>query len=162
MQSVQLSTTAYIHAGQAFEFSGAGTLAGGGNVVFLGRTGALPVHFHAFEVKVSKGPVLIELIEAPTVSNVGTPQLPFNRSRQSPEKSDMLISTAAIISGGTILATRKVHDIGGGAHTEGGEAGINGEWVLKANSVYAFRITNLDGAAACDFSSIFFYYELEA
>lgn len=160
MISVQSSTTAFIHEGKGFSYAGTGSLASSGKATFLGRTGGRAVHFHGFNVSVNKGAVLIELIESPTVSAVGTQQSPRNRNRNILDQSDMLLYSGSTVSGGTVIDVSKIHDIGGGSHTEGGDGGFNVEWVLKPSTDYAITVTNLDTIAGCDYSCKFFYYEL--
>jgi hypothetical protein len=161
MQGVELSTTAYIHRGVAYDVAGYTTIAGDGTYVFLGKTGAFPVHLHDFSVKTDVGNVLIELIENPAVSDAGTPATSYNRNRSSARQSRTKVYAGATISGGTTISTRKIHDIGGGAHEEGGADGFAGEWVLKPLTTYAIKITNLNAISDVNISASFFYYEIE-
>ena len=161
MQGFELSTTAYIHEGLAFDAGGNGTIAASGTYTFVGSTGSKQVHFHGFSVKVSKGPVTIELIESPTVTVAGTLFVTPNRNRNSANVPMMKSYRGSTVTGGSVIATRKIFDVGGGAHIEGGDTGPMGEWVLKNNTSYGFRITNGDTNASCDFEASFFYYELE-
>lgn len=161
MLGVELSTTSYIHEGLAFSVDGVGTIPANTATTFLGRIGDLPIHFHGFEVSSSLGPITIELIEAPAVSNAGTPIISYNKNRLSDNKSTMKAYSGATITGGTVIGTRKIHAIGGGSLTQGGEASFDTEWVLAPNKDYAFRITNGDTNTAASFAVKFFYYELE-
>lgn len=155
------STTVYIHEGFGFDAAGHGTILANQNIVLLGKVGVMPVHLNGFEIITSKGPFLIELIESPTISSNGTQFQTPNRNRESTRTAVMQTFIGSTITGGTVLSTRKIHSVGGGSHTESGEGGFNGEWVLKPNTNYAFRLTNLDTTASCDYSASFFFYEVD-
>ena len=152
------STTAHIHEGYAYDSSGSGTIPVAGYYAFLANVGSIPLHFHGLTVDVDAGPVTIDLIEAPTVSAAGSAYTPRNRNRAFTDTSGATVTMGATITGGTVLFTHTIHAIGGGAHTQGGEAGGQGEWVLKPNTYYALKITGADGTA---FNAKFFYYELD-
>ena len=152
------STTSHIHEGLGYSIGGSGTIPAAGYYAFLALIGGTPLHFHGLKVKVDAGPVEIDLIESPTVVNAGTSTTPRNKNRLFTDSSGATVTYGAEITGGTVIDPDDVLDIGGGAHTEGGEGGSTGEWVLKPNTYYAMKITGAQGTA---FSAKFFYYELD-
>ena len=62
-------------------------------------------------------------------------------------------------TGGTILESKRVYKSGVGSVTPG-SGQIEGEWVLKSNSDYVFRITNNSGATI-NLDADFHFYEEE-
>jgi hypothetical protein len=152
--------TELIHEGKGFyTYSNVTGLAVGASISMLGRTGALPAHFHNVHVEGSDSPLLIELIEATTVTNVGTPVTVFNRNRRSLNVPDMKVYSAPTFSLGTTIEIRRVYKSGVGAATPGSGI-IEGEWVLKSNTDYIFRITNNSGAII-NLDADFHFYEEE-
>lgn len=158
MQGTIETTTDNIHKGLGYSVSASGSLSASASVKLLGRTGAIPVHFHGFEIKATQGVFTMELIELPTVSNVGTPITPYNLNRASTNTSQMKVYSGAITSGGTVIYTDKILDIGGGAHTQGGNAGVISEWVLKPNSDYIITLTN-NATSSTEWVGAFYFYE---
>ena len=155
-------TTDHIHHGYGFEVSatGASPTLSAETYVFIGEVGDLTIHFHGFEVSVSEGPVTIQLIEAPTITAAGGDTVtPVNKNRNlaATQLSTLTTSGGATISGGTVLATRMIHTVAGGSHTEAGTAGVLGEWNLKPNTIYAFV---LDLPTNISWSTTMFWYEL--
>lgn len=153
------TTTVYIHQGYAFEAGGIGNIPIGASITLIGVTGNIPVHFHELVVTTDKGVAVIELIENPTITVTGTPFPTFNRNRDSDNVSRMQCYIDATVTGGTIFPTHLIHNIGGGAHIQGGSSGYGGEWVLKPNTPYAFRITNQSGSIMA-YDANFHYYEV--
>lgn len=149
--------TEHVHRGRGFEISTVGTLTLGGSITLLGVVGDIPVHFHGFVLNTSAGPVTTTLIESPTVSVQGSVVPAINKNRILNSASTMTTYTGATISGGTVLGTREIPEVGGGAHTEGGNAGFITEWVLKPNTTYAIKFT---AGAALTYSAIMSWYEL--
>lgn len=152
--------TELIHEGKAFYvYANVTGLAVGASISVLGKTGALPVHFHRIDTEASDSPLLMEFIEQPTVTNEGTPVTVYNRNRRSENPSGMKVFSSPTYSGGTTLESKKVYKSGTGAATPGaGE--IEGEWVLKASQYYAFRITN-NSNAIINLDADFHFYEEE-
>lgn len=152
--------TDHIHNGLAYEISGSGSIVVATNptYVFTGVTGTIPVHFHAFNVDSSNGPITIELIENPTITVAGTPVTPYNKNRNSTKTSTMAVAAGATITGGTVIATRKVLTSGVGVNVNAGSGGIVGEWDLKTSTTYALRIT---AGVDLDWAANMFWYEIE-
>ena len=138
----------YVHDGLLFSanhlFS---AVANNGNADFQITVGATMCHeILSFAVD---GQSQLAIYEAPT-STVGTPITPVNLNRNSanvPASSVVFTPTVTVV--GTLLAQ---HEIPGG--TTGGSSSRSGslaregsEWVLKPNTKYLFRVTNLSGSA---------------
>lgn len=152
--------TELIHEGKAFYvYATVNSLAVGASISMLGKTGALPVHFHRIDADASDSPLLMEFIEQPTVTNEGAPVTVYNRNRRSENPSGMKVFSAPTYSGGTTLEYKRIYKEGTGAATPGsGE--IEGEWVLKASQYYVFRITNSSNAII-NLDADFHFYEEE-
>ena len=157
------SVTQHIHEGNCFDVSGVGVLNGTTQTsyTFLSLTGDTPVHFHNFNVTADDGPVTIQLIENPTVTDNGDSFTPLNRDRSSSTSSEALVYSDATITGGTVLTTRQIYGGDVGVHGQGGRGAISEEWVLSPNTTYAVKITNDDLLATINFSASFFYYEVD-
>lgn len=148
-----------IHAGVGYDVSGFGTLTNGANTIFYANVGALPLHFHGFEVKTTAGEVVIELYEAPTVTANGTAITPRNKNRGSANTALSLIYGGTTVSAnGTLLFTRKIFGTSQGSHYEGGDVGVGSEWVLKPNTKYIIKITNSSGTTI-SYTAGFYFYE---
>lgn len=156
--SVDIQTD-HIHEGIGYEFSRSGTLGSESSYIFTGTIGDLPAHLHGFSISVSAGPVTIELIEEPTVTVAGTLVPGYNMNRVSENLASTELRVGATINGGTVLSTRTIHDIGGGAHIEGGGAGFGTGWVLKPNTVYAIRITTGTIVGGISWNASFYWFE---
>lgn len=150
--------TEHGHMGLTYEVSGTGTFAAAGTYVFTGVVGSIPIHFHGFNLTSSAGPVIMKLVESPTISVAGDLVTPMQKNRNSTNVSEMVVRRGATITGGTELGVRMIHAIGGGAYIEGGENAFTGEWILKPNTTYAIII---EADAALTWSASFHWYELE-
>lgn len=98
-------------------------------------------------------PFRVEAIESPTLTN-GTVELPsYKLNRQ---ETDSVVTTfysnPTNISGGTTIF---VDTIGEGKHGGGGN-GNDHVWVLKKNTSYLWKITNLGNATSSATTTIFF------
>lgn len=154
------SETYLIHAGVCFDVSSVGNVvANSGTLVFTGEPGALPVHFHDLSITSTSGPVLLELIEEPTISAAGSAVTPYNRNRVSTNTALMSVKGGATITGGTVISARKINESGSGAHDQGGTGVFGGEWVLPTDSTYAVRVTNISGGEVT-IDANFYFYEL--
>lgn len=131
-----------IHQGKGYSVSGVLTIAGGASYTFVGVPDALNVHFHDMRVDASNGPVGIDFIESPTVSNYGTKSAAMNRRRDSINPARMGVYMGATISGGVTLFNTRIHGVTTG-QGRGGEGVVSGEWDLDPGKIYAVRITNL-------------------
>jgi hypothetical protein len=107
------------HRGLVYEVSGSFT--------FTGNVGATPAHFRALSVESSAGPVTISLIEATIVTVIGTTTPAIAKNRLIDKPAEMLIHSNSTITDGTVLGTRTILAVGGGAHTSGGDNSFTGE-----------------------------------
>jgi len=129
-----------VHESLSFTYSGSATaIPSLGSVRFLGRTGDITSHLWSFSVKVDQAPMTIEFFEAPTVTADGTAQTPRNRNRQSDIVPLMQVFANPTVSAdGTLLLADKIF---GDQKTVTSET-LEGEWLLKKNTDYIFKITN--------------------
>lgn len=152
--------TELIHEGKGFYvYANVDGLTAGSSISMLGKTGALPVHFHRIDVESSDSPLKLEFIEQPTVTAEGTPVTVYNLNRRSENVSNMKVFSAPTFSGGTTLSSKRVYKAGTGSATPGAGA-IEGEWVLKASQYYVFRLTN-NSNATINLDADFHFYEEE-
>lgn len=151
-----------IHKGESFGVSMYATgLANNGVVTMIGRVGAKQIHFDGMDIDLSSGGVLLELIEAPTVTVLGTLTSAHRKNRAigTPTSNTMLIYDGATITGGSVVYSTKPPVISiGGNKVSSANASIADGWVLKQNTDYAIRITNQSGAAI-DYSASFGWHE---
>lgn len=144
MQVTDLSEVCTLD-GRTFEITGQVTLLAGAFIKFLGRISDTRTSMNNYFVRVDNGPVSVHIIEAPTVTATGTPITPINRNRNSPNTPDTSIFLTPTVSGGLEIYSSFVHEVGGGAHIQGGDAEMKGLLVFKDNTDYTFEIDN-DGA----------------
>lgn len=120
-------------------------------------------HFHRLRLSVGSGPVDINVYEGATITGVGTAMAMNNTNRNSTLTPNTLIYHTPTNSDlGTEIHTQWIPPTGAGvgmrdvgfANAESGE-----EWLLKPNTDYLIRITNLSGAAI-DFLIEMLWYEL--
>jgi len=121
------------------------------------------VHMKRFEAFADRTPWLLEIIEAPTVTTGVTPFVPINRLRPSSNTAESVVKTNPTgISGGTVV---DAYFFGGGNGNGGRNAGTGRdtslEIVLKQDTTYIFRITNLSGDVALGASLWVYFYEEE-
>ena len=100
-----------------------------------------------FSYDSTAGQVHIEFSEDATYSDIGTLETAINRNRNFPDASTTLIYEDPTITGqGNILFSQKLGGDDKKLSIGGGARGSN-EIVLKQNTVYLFRATELDVAA---------------
>lgn len=139
-----------IHKGEAFGYSANGTLTNGASLVLLGRVGAKQAHFDGLDIDLSSGGVLVELIEAPTVSSAGTLLLARRKNRAigTSASNTMIIYSGATITGGAVIFDSKPPLVSGqGNSVNSAKSSIEDGWILKQNTDYSIRITNQSGAS---------------
>lgn len=139
LKVVSIEHTA-VHDGHSFTYAGAADgIVTGASVYFLGRTGDVTAHLLDFFVKSNQAPMTIQFFEAPTVTDPGTAQAPLNRNRQLMTPSTMGVYAGATVSAdGTRLILARIL---GDQKTVTSE-NLGGEWLLKKNTDYVFKITN--------------------
>lgn len=134
-----------IHEGTAFSFSTHGTIGAVSSLVLLGRIGAKQVHFDGMNVSMQAGGVLVELLEAPTVTSIGTLQSARrkNRAMGTINSNTMVIYLGATITGGDLIFDSLPPIVAGqGNNIQSAQSGIVEGWVLKQNTDYAIRLSN--------------------
>lgn len=136
---------AYVHDGVSFSFSGTFALPSLGVTYFLGRTFETHAHLQDFSIGTDSAPVMVELFEAPTITTVGTLAASVNRNRESQNQAGVLVYTGAAVSsdGLRLLVTKLL-----GTQNDVVAREIEGEWLLKRNTDYIFKITNQSNQAA--------------
>lgn len=132
-----------IHSGDAYSFSTHGTLASAGVLTLLGRIGNKQVHFDGMNVDFQSGGILLEFIEAPTVTATGTIQSVRRKNRVSVKANILDVYLGATATGGTIIFDSLPPVVSGqGNKTESATSGVVKGWVLKSNTDYIIRFTN--------------------
>ena len=135
-----------VEQGRAFEISGELTITAGGTIKLLGRSGEGRTHLANFFVRSEQGPLSIKILEGVTVTDAGTPVSAINRNRNSTTTPNTTPYALPTTSGGDIIYQSAVHEVGGGAHIQGGESEMPGMIILKDNTDYTFEITNNNAA----------------
>ncbi len=149
------------HLGQTYSFSSYGTIANGSSITLLGRVGAKQIHFDGMDIQLASGGILMEMLEAPTISTLGTSQTVRRRNRAvgTTGNNTMLVYSGSAVTGGTLIDTAKPPIVtSNGQRVEGATTGIGEGWILKQNTDYAIRLTNNTGAAV-DFNASFAWHE---
>lgn len=108
--------------------------------------------FHMVAQSYGAGQHLFEMREAPTGGMAGGASMtPLNRNRNSSRVSSAInpVNGATVGTGGTLLSEEHV---GQGNSNEGRSRGTQ-EWMLKANTLYSFRLydtTNIQAVLTLD------------
>jgi len=98
----------------------------------------------SFEISSSAGQVIIELSEGATVSSNGTPESIFNRNRNFAANNTTLIYSApTVLTQGTVIGAAKF-GVGDKKITAGEISTSESEMVMKQNTIYLLRITELN------------------
>lgn len=144
LKTIGIENTA-VHDGISWTYSGTASLASSAVVYFLGRTGDITAHLSGFQIDSDAAPILVEFFEAPTVTSTGAAQTAINRNRQITATPEMQVFAGATVSAdGTKLLTSKIQ---GTQKTVSGQS-LPGEWLLKKNTDYVFKITNQSNQTA--------------
>lgn len=120
------------------------------------------VHFKPITMQ-SDGPkILVQLIEAPTITTGLTGVTPVNRRRIGTPTPSLVTfhSNPTGVSGGTIIDQDYIGGGtgAGGSSVSGGMATNDNEWVLKQATTYVVKIAN-NGTAPADVNLKTFHYE---
>jgi hypothetical protein len=144
LKTIGIKHTA-VHDGVSWTYTGASSIASAGVSYFLGRTGNITAHLLDFFVKSDSAPITVEFFELPTVTSAGTLQTTINRNRQITATSTMQVyAGASVSSNGVKLLTGKIL----GTHNTVSGDDFEGEWLLKKNADYIFKITNQSNQTA--------------
>lgn len=119
------------------------SVANNANVDVLIRVGAKPQHLCA---KLSAGgDALFGLYEAPTVTNDGTPITAFNRNREVVTPPLSVFTHSPTVTAPGVAVRQQLLPGGSGNGSQGRVLDDVDEWVLKRNTAYLLRLTNLGG-----------------
>ena len=122
------------------------------------------IHLKSIGIFINDGPVILKLMERPTLTTGTTAIVPVNKNRTrvsgSPLTSGATIkSDPTGISGGGELENLKLGSSGVGAIEEPMLVALGDEWVLeKGGNAYLLSIQNKNGSAI-DMSSRILWYE---
>jgi len=134
-----------VHDGKSFIYTGTAQINSLESVYFLGRVGDVTSHLYNFFIKSDQAPMTISFFEAPTVTNPGATQTAINRNRQSTTTPMMEVFAGATVSAdGTFLIIDQILGVQKDVTSEN----LIGEWLLKKNTDYVFKITNGSNQAA--------------
>lgn len=99
------------------------------------------MHFRTFTFEAIDGPFTVKFFEAPTTSANGTLQTIFSRNRTKDNSSSLSVYLSPTVSAeGNLLE----YDILGGSFKSGGTVtGVYQEWILKKDTDYLFKFTNV-------------------
>jgi len=148
-----------IHEGNAYSYSTHGTINAGASLTLLGRIGNKQVHFDGMNVDFQSGGVLLEFLEAPTITNVGTAQTVRRKNRATVKDNVLDVYLGATTTGGTIVFDSLPPIVSGqGNKTESASSGVVKGWVLKANTDYIMKFTNTN-AVSVTFDANFGWHE---
>jgi hypothetical protein len=151
---------AKIHAGAGFNITGPLAIANiGGVAEMLAITPAFSYpHFRRFRIALDAGPLVIEMYEGTTYSDIGTPMPIANKNRNSPNLPKLAVYEAPTVTDDGerfdyvyVPASKKESALG--------SQGLD-EWILKPETVYLMRITNNTTGAGTSLGSVdLFWYE---
>lgn len=158
----------YIHKGQAFIVAGnTGSLSSGSTYYTILTTppasAEIFVHLRPTQLASTANILLMQVYEGPTVSNAGTGASPvnLNRNRQGIIIPKATVSVGSTISAdGTLIQQWAVGAGGSGSGNSGGSAGAGVERVLRPETTYAFKFTNIGSTTATTgYYELFWYSE---
>ena len=151
-----------VHEGDAYNISHLYSAVAKDAVVAvqLDTQGTHDIHLKRLEAYITGAKGLLELVEAPTVTDGTTPVAIINQNRAgTPRASNArAYSDPSGISGGTVLESRLFGGGGVGQQAPAGNRPIEVEFILRRNTTYLLRLTN-QSAGAEDLSIWSFWYE---
>lgn len=137
------------HRGIVFTLTSKIELAASQIIYFVGITKENVIHFNQHSFSASEGDIDIFLLEDVTYTeDTGSPLVGKNRNRLSPRDS-----TLEIFGGGTVtddgleLNLLGFPKAGAATPTRIAQSAADEEWVLKRDSVYAFKMVNNEATA---------------
>jgi len=131
-----------LQQGRSFSLSSVQSIAGGGSLTFVGIPDGDAVVFENISVEVDSGPVLVQLVESPTITVPGTQTFAKNRRRDSTNVHRMKIYGGATVTGGEVLQSVELYATSTGVVAVPADGILAGHWILNAAKTYAVRITN--------------------
>lgn len=146
-----------VHQGKGFMYKGKSLLATATIAKFLLVTPAdIDIHFRAWSIKSTVGPLDIAVYEAATTSALGTLVSAINTNRQTTILPKMLLyASPTVVTNGTLLIEEYIGGVTGGAPVIAGEEVVNNvEWFLKRNTKYLITLNNTSGTTATIITSL--------
>jgi len=135
-----------VHEGSMFRVGTQVDLASGAATAILLHTPNSDVEQHLMVTIGSEQQSRYELVEGITDSG-GTAATPANANRRSSATSGITAKTGITFTGGTTLENVVIGGQGQGANTGPiGEARSDFEWILKKDTKYGIRVTNLESS----------------
>lgn len=149
--------TRLIHEGKGFSHHNRHSVANNATLDHLIVTpGNVDIHMRQWSFSPSAGPFTIDVYENTVVSANGTQEPIGNLNRQSTRVSSFQLYINPTV---TNVGDNLLSDYAPGTNKIGEDASGTLEWVLKRNTNYLFRITNVAaGATTCVFTM--FWYEI--
>ncbi len=130
-----------IHSGSSFTSCHKADVANGANLDILVVTPNTTKWSHlTYELEV-EAETDVNIYEAPTASNNGTPLAVFNRDRNSSKTAGTTVFHTPTIAGGSEGTLIRCWHLGSGKTFGGGDRGTH-EIILKQNTKYLIRLTN--------------------
>lgn len=148
------------HAGRSFDFSFRAQIAGAATLYLVGRVGAKPVHFQDFAIKAASSPLVVSLLEGPTVTELGTPQPSRPRNRIRSSASTLAIYTGATVTDDGVMLFEDEMLGNATGQKIGGKEEYPAEWILRPSTDYAIKVTS-GSEQAMNIAGHFFWYEPE-
>jgi len=152
----------YIHKGQAFTLQVEETIAAGASVLFYFKTPATRyVHLRPTRLSSTANLAEVRLLESAVLNVAGTVVTPYNRNRISSNASQAVIQKGATFTDeGDLLEVDFAGSASGGAARSGGSVdGSAEELVLKRDTVYLIKLSNIGSSTASSVGARLFWYE---
>lgn len=154
----------YIHYGKAFhsEIQTPSIAAGSSYYIRFKTPANVFVHKRPAAFSSSENIMKYDFFEESTVTANGSSLIPNNRNRLSANDSSVIIGLGASVSSdGLLLESFTVGSGGGTQNRSGGSiSGDADEWVLKQNTEYVIKISNIGSStASIGYLGLFWYEE---
>ena len=156
----------YIHEGKGFSIRGnTGSLTAGSGVYYVtfttpsNGTGKY-VHLRPVGLFSTANIMLAEIHEGSTAGTAGSAVVPLNLNRMSSKTALTTVTAGSgTVTDGTQIA-QLMAGAGGGGNNSGGGSGTVAERVLKQNTVYTLKVSNIGSStASIGYFELFFYEE---
>jgi hypothetical protein len=142
VKTVGIENTA-VHNGTLYQYIGANLIATGATAYLMLVTAAKYVHMSGNFIRGNTSPVLVNFYEDAVTSNNGIEVQPTAKNRVNViAPTAKLYAAPTVTSDGVLLNADKIIAGSGGDHKAGGSQEQAGEWLLKPNTKYLFKVTN--------------------
>lgn len=156
------SDHSYIHQGKGFTFAGStpSVAAGASYVMEITTPKGVYVHLRPVSVSSVSNVGAFKIAEGTTFSG-GTDITPINRNRNSTKavRSSVKTGIAITVEGTNTLVNFSIGSGGNPTVRAGGQNGENDEWVLKPETTYSLKFSNIGATDATVFYFTIFFYE---